>query len=75
MPRYYKISDEDLRILHEAGVTKPDIAQHYGIKNIETLRMRERRMGLPLRSPGYRRSPMTVEEALLRHKMGAQPEG
>lgn len=54
MPRFMKITDEELRKLHAAGVTKPDIMAYYNIKNAETIRLRERAIGLPPRKPGCR---------------------
>jgi len=60
-----KITDDELRKLHAAGVTKPDIMAHYNIKNAETIRLRERSIGLSPRKPGARkeRTP-TVAEVL-----------
>jgi hypothetical protein len=65
VPRFMKITDDELRKLHAAGVTKPDIMRHYNIKNAETIRLRERAIGLPPRKPGCR--PLgtpSVEDAL-----------
>lgn len=49
-----KLPDEDLIKLHAAGVTKPDIAQYYGLSRLEGIRKRERKLGLAPRPPGCR---------------------
>ena len=54
MTRPRKIPDEDLRKLHAAGVTKPDIMRYYGVRQPETIRQHERAIGLPPRKPGCR---------------------
>ena len=65
MPRHCKVSDEDLIKLHAAGVSQPAIAAHYGLRHVEPVRVRERKLGLAPRKPGGgpKLSP-TVEDVL-----------
>lgn len=49
-----RLTNGDLRKLHEAGVTKTEILRHYKMVSAENLRQRERRIGLPPRRPGAR---------------------
>ena len=65
MPHFMKISDEDLRKLHAADVKNSDIMRYYDVKHPDTIRVRQRDMGLPPRRPGGR--PLgtpSVEEVL-----------
>ena len=64
-----KIPEADMRALYAAGVTHTDIMQHYGLRQSETIRRYERKLGLPPRAPGRRwlGSP-SVEDALRAYK-------
>jgi len=64
MAKRNRIPDEDLIKLHAAGVTKPSIMQYYGVRQAETIRHHERKLGLPPRPPGLRKNPPTAEEVL-----------
>jgi len=59
-----KVSDADLVRLHKARVPIREIMRHFGYNHAESIRLRERKLGLPPRKPGGGPRRITVEEAL-----------
>ena len=49
-----RVSDEDLRKLHAAGIAQSAIAEHFGYRCVDFIRHRERRIGLPPRTANGR---------------------
>lgn len=60
-----KVSDDDLVKLYAAKVPVKAIMRHFGYNHAESIRLRERKLGLPPRPPGggVRQHP-PIEEVL-----------
>ena len=62
-----KVSDADLRKLRQANVPVKEIMRYYGYNQAESIRLRERKLGLPPRKLGGGPRHITVEEVLNGH--------
>ena len=67
-----KASDAELLALREANVPFSAIMEHFGYTNMWSLRVRERKLGLPPRKRGGGPRPKpTVDEVLRRPRLKA----